>query len=514
MCSEDNLRDAYDTFADLEAACEAFCDLVNSRPHRVTRRAPVEMLAEERLRLHPVASAPFTVAFGTTRVVPDNTPMVNFEHGQYSVPHRLCGATVWVRVHGRGADEQIVICHLTDTGPVEVARHRRATPGTPILDDTHFPPAPAGALERTPRAKTVADSEFLALGEGARIWLVEAAAAGAGKMRVKMAAAVQLARLFNPADVDWALGHAAVHGRFAEADLASILDHHRNRPNPTQLQASEDKSLTQGTRGWAGQTAPVAGVPVAPPLPADLEALLRRMRLPYMRTAAPDILATARAQRWDPAEIVKALLVEEVTGRERSALTTRRTAAGFPTGKTFDAWQPTASSIPAPTQQALRTLEWVGRRENLVVCGPSGTGKTFFLEALGHLAVEQGLRVAWFTLEDLGLLLRRHRADDTVSKAIARILRADLVVVDDIGLLPVSHDAAEGLYRLVDAAYEKRSVAISSNLHPAGFDELMPKTLATATVDRLLHHAHVCQTSGDSVRLTQALAGRGVTPLH
>jgi DNA replication protein DnaC len=263
-----------------------------------------------------------------------------------------------------------------------------------------------------------------------------------------------------------------------------------------------------------GQSAPVAGVPVAPPLPADLEALLRRMRLPYMRTAAPDILATARAQRWDPAEVVKALLVEEVTGRERSALATRRTAAGFPTGKTFDAWQDTASSIPAPTQQALRTLEWVGRRENLVVCGPSGTGKTFFLEALGQHAVEQGLRVAWFTLEDLGLLLSRHRADDTVSKAIARILRADLVVVDDIGLLPVSHDAAEGLYRLVDAAYEKRSVAISSNLHPAGFDELMPKTLATATVDRLLHHAHVCQTSGDSVRLTQALAGRGVTPLH
>ena len=263
-----------------------------------------------------------------------------------------------------------------------------------------------------------------------------------------------------------------------------------------------------------GQSAPVAGVPVAPPLPADLEALLRRMRLPYMRTAAPDILATARAQRWDPAEVVKALLVEEVTGRERSALATRRTAAGFPTGKTFDAWQDTASSIPAPTQQALRTLEWVGRRENLVVCGPSGTGKTFFLEALGQHAVEQGLRVAWFTLEDLGLLLRRHRADDTVSKAIARILRADVVVVDDIGLLPVSHDAAEGLYRLVDAAYEKRSIAISSNLHPAGFDELMPKTLATATVDRLLHHAHVCQTSGDSVRLTQALAGRGVTPLH
>ena len=66
-------------------------------------------------------------------------------------------------------------------------------------------------------------------------------------------------------------------------------------------------------------------------------------------------------------------------------------------------------------------------------------------------------------------------------------------------------------YRI--AAYEKRSIALSSNLHPAGFDELMPKTIANATVDRLLHHAHVVLTAGDSIRLTQATAGKGVTPL-
>jgi len=256
-----------------------------------------------------------------------------------------------------------------------------------------------------------------------------------------------------------------------------------------------------------------AAVPAPPPLDAGLEQLLRRMRLPHMRHIAPELLATAKAQRWDPAEVLRALLAEEVAGRDRSALATRRARAAFPTGKTFDAWDEALSSIPAPTQQALRTLEWVHRRENLVVCGPSGTGKTFLLEALGQQAVEAGLKVAWFTLEDLGVLLRRHRADDTVSKAIARVLRADLAVVDDIGLLPVAQDAAEGLYRLVDAAYEKRSVAVSSNLHPAAFDELMPKTLATATVDRLLHHAHVCQTSGDSVRLSQALARQGVRPL-
>jgi DNA replication protein DnaC len=251
----------------------------------------------------------------------------------------------------------------------------------------------------------------------------------------------------------------------------------------------------------------------APTLREDLEALTRRLRLPHLRRIAPEVLATAKAQRWDPAEVVKALLTEELAGRDRSAAATRRFAAGFPTGKTFASWDEAACSIPAPTQTALRTLEWVARAENLVVCGPSGTGKSFFLEALGQAAVEAGRKVTWFSLEALGAMVRRCRADDSVSKVVARILRADLIVVDDIGLLPVSTDAAEGLYRLVDAAYERRSIAISSNLHPAGFDELMPKTLATATVDRLMHHAHVCVTSGDSVRLAQAVSGAGVKTL-
>jgi DNA replication protein DnaC len=241
--------------------------------------------------------------------------------------------------------------------------------------------------------------------------------------------------------------------------------------------------------------------------------LLRQLRLPHMRRAAPDLLATAKAQRWDPAEAVRALLVEELTGRQRSSIGARRRAAGFPTGKTFDVWDETISSIPAPTQRALRSLEWLQRRENIVVCGPSGTGKSHFLEALGHAAIDAGAHVSWFSLEALGALVRRHRADDTTGRAIKRIMRADVIVIDDIGLLPVAAETAEALYRVVDAAYEKRSIALSSNLHPAGFDELMPKTIANATVDRLLHHAHVVLTAGDSIRLTQATAGKGVMPL-
>ncbi len=247
------------------------------------------------------------------------------------------------------------------------------------------------------------------------------------------------------------------------------------------------------------------------PVDATVE-LLRELRLPHMRAAAPDLLATARAQRWDPAEAVRALLTSEVTGRRASSIGTRRKAAGFPTGKTFDAWTEQTSSIPPPTQAALRTLEWVANHENLVICGPSGTGKSHFLEALGHAAVDAGAHVLWFSLEQLGQVVRRHRADDTTGRALRRILRADLILIDDIGLLPVAADTAEALYRIVDAAYEKRSIALSSNLHPAGFDELMPKTIANATVDRLLHHAHLVVTTGDSIRLTQATRGKASAP--
>ncbi|MEV6971738.1 ATP-binding protein [Hamadaea sp. NPDC051192] len=113
--------------------------------------------------------------------------------------------------------------------------------------------------------------------------------------------------------------------------------------------------------------------PSAPPIPEDLERILRRMRLPYLRKAAPDVLATARAQRWDPAEVLRVLLNEEVTGRDSATRRMRRKTANFPSGKTLASWRPEESSIPEATQNALTTLEWVGRHENLVVSGPSGT---------------------------------------------------------------------------------------------------------------------------------------------
>jgi DNA replication protein DnaC len=250
--------------------------------------------------------------------------------------------------------------------------------------------------------------------------------------------------------------------------------------------------------------------PAPPPLPDELTAVLRR---PYVRAAAPEVLATARAQRWDPAEVVRVLLEEEAAGRDAATRRQRRKAAGFPAGKTFESWRPADSSIPAPTQQALQTLEWVGRAENLAMAGPSGTGKSHFVEALAHAVIDAGMRVAWFSLESLTIAVGRAKIDASVGRVIARICRSDLIVVDDIWQLPAGQDAAEAFYRVIDAAYERRSVAVTSNLHPSGFDTIMPKSLATATVDRLLHHAHIVLTDGSSIRLAEALAGKGVTPL-
>lgn len=140
-----------------------------------------------------------------------------------------------------------VVVHCAPSGPVEVARHQRSTPGRPVIDDAHYPPRPAGPLGRRPKPTSAAETEFLAIGDGARTWLVEAAAAGTSRMKTKMAQAVDLARLHGQMSVDWALGHAAMFGRFADGDLASILAAH---PAGERHTAGEDHSLQPGTAAW------------------------------------------------------------------------------------------------------------------------------------------------------------------------------------------------------------------------------------------------------------------------
>ena len=240
--TDTNLLDAYACWGELVDACAGFMVKVNGREHRVTRRRPVEMLAEEQTRLHRLPDTGFTAAFGETRKV-SSTATISFAGVTYSVPHTLVDQVVWVRVDG----DEIVATHIPVSGAVEVARHFLSTPGNPSIDDVHYPPRPAGPLARQPKPTNIAEAEFLALGDGARMWLLEAAAAGVSRVKFKMADAVQLARLHGIARVDWALGHAASFGRFARGDVASIL---AARPVTQQRRVDEEHSMQPSTRAW------------------------------------------------------------------------------------------------------------------------------------------------------------------------------------------------------------------------------------------------------------------------
>jgi transposase len=246
--TDHNLRGEYEDFSQLEAECAGFCDRVNAREHRVTRRAPVLMLAEERLRLHPLPAVAHTVCFGQTRRV-GRQSTISVGGALYSVPSKLVDERVWARVDGG----ELVIVHADGPdGPREVARHQLTTPGRPSVKDEHYPPRPAGALERRPLARSAEEQAFLAIGPSAETWLVAAAAAGSTRLRRKVAEAVDLAKLHGAGDVDDALRAAADAGRFGDGDLAAILAHHGAQVIQLPVRASEQQSLQRSTRSWEG----------------------------------------------------------------------------------------------------------------------------------------------------------------------------------------------------------------------------------------------------------------------
>ena len=143
---------------------------------------------------------------------------------------------------------------------------------------------------------------------------------------------------------------------------------------------------------------PPASAPA--PLPADLHEALRRLKLATVRRLAPEVLQTAKVQRWAPEEVLRTLIEAEVAARDESNLRARLRGAGFPVTKTLDEFKVAASSVPQSTFDYLSSLEWVTKAENLCLVGPAGTGKSHLLVALGHAAVAAGHKIhgfAWVT---------------------------------------------------------------------------------------------------------------------
>jgi transposase len=248
--TDHNLREEYADWRALEQACQEFMADVNTRPHRATREAPVIRLAQEHEHMHRLPRQPHTLCFGQTRKV-DRQATVSVGDAIYSVPHALIGERVWVRAEA----EQLVVVHIDpEQGPREVARHLLTTPGRPSIDDAHYPPRPAGALERKPRARSSEEREFLQVGDGAERWLKRAAAEGTSRIRRKMAEAVDLSKLHGTGPVNEALSRCASYGRFGDGDLASVLAHQQQAGGDLLLfpAPSEDHSLQRSTRSWKG----------------------------------------------------------------------------------------------------------------------------------------------------------------------------------------------------------------------------------------------------------------------
>jgi hypothetical protein len=157
-----------------------------------------------------------------------------------------------VRVVG----DEVVIVARTSAGLREIARHERSTPGSPRIEDAHYPDHPSGRMLRPrprPRPAHPDEQAFLALGPGAESWLIDAASAGAVRIRSKMARAVELSVLVGAARVDEALALAASAGRFADGDLASICDHLAFHDADAGATVSDDAfSVQPGTGAWAG----------------------------------------------------------------------------------------------------------------------------------------------------------------------------------------------------------------------------------------------------------------------
>lgn len=243
----------------------------------------------------------------------------------------------------------------------------------------------------------------------------------------------------------------------------------------------------------------------APPLPADLVTALKRLKLSRIRTLAPEVLHTAKTQRWAPEEVLRTLIEAEIAGREQANQANRLRLAGFPVTKTLEAFERAHCSIPGPTPDYLGSLEWIAARENLCLIGPAGTGKSHLLVALGHAAITTGQRVRYLVAAELVETLLRGLADNSVGRVIDGLLRNDLVLIDEIGFAPLDATGSQLLFRFVAAAYERRSLGIASHFSFEDWGRFLPEhTTAVSLLDRLLHHAVVCITQGESYRMHQA----------
>jgi DNA replication protein DnaC len=241
-----------------------------------------------------------------------------------------------------------------------------------------------------------------------------------------------------------------------------------------------------------------------------LEHHLKALKLPTILREHVPVAASCAEDKADYATYLLRLTERELLDRERRAADRRLKMAKFPVVKTIDSFDFKAQ--PSINESLVRELmrgEYIGRRENVLVVGNSGTGKTHLATALAFAACAQGRKVRFFTVTELVRQLLEQREDRSLQRLLTQIERCQLLVLDELGYVPFTKAGAELLFEVVSRAYERCSLIVTTNLPFEEWTEVLgSERLTGALLDRLTHRVHILEANGDSYRLRQASARR------
>jgi DNA replication protein DnaC len=236
-----------------------------------------------------------------------------------------------------------------------------------------------------------------------------------------------------------------------------------------------------------------------------LDTKLRRLRLAFMATAFEAQNDASIKAKHAYLEFFGALVDGELESRDNKGLMKRVKAAHFPLAKTLEEFnfdfQP---KLDVKLVKSLASCDFVERKENVILVGQPGTGKTHLSIALGLKACEHGYDVRFTTVQDLAARLRGAHADHSVEETIQQYIEPDLVILDELGFTPLDRLLADAFYRIIASRYERASLIVTSNKSFESWAEVFPDpVIASAVLDRLVHHAHLVPIVGESFRMKE-----------